>query len=169
MPWWAIMTVPQREFDAVGALADRGLEAFTPVERKWVRVRRGPRPRAPRAYPMFRGYVFVASDRFPWGVLNADKHLLRGVVSCGGRPLQIPREQIDAVRRLSETVVPYCWAGDPHQALSVGVLVEIVEGPFAGQKTRIDAITMGRVTALIDLLGGPRAVEFDMDAVREAV
>jgi transcription antitermination factor NusG len=168
MAWYALMTVPQREFDAVAVMADFGFEAFTPTEQKHLKRYKGQRGNRVKSYPMIRGYCFAWFDRIPWHILRDERETIRGVVSSGITPTPIPDDQIAAVRQLSTVVVPYRNAVDTHRALRSGQVVEIVSGPFAGHVTRLEHITLGKAMALIDMLGKAHPVEFDLDML-EAV
>jgi transcription antitermination factor NusG len=168
MSWYAVMSTPQREFDAVSVLADYGYEVFTPIERKHLKRYKGQRGNRVREYPMIRGYCFAQFDRIPWHLLRDERETIRGVVSSGYTPTPIPEDQIEAVKELSNVLVPYTNAVDTHRALRSGQVVEIVAGPFAGHITRLEHITLGKAMALIDMLGKAHPVEFDLDML-EAV
>jgi hypothetical protein len=52
-----------------------------------------------------------------------------GIVGTGSRPEPIPEQEIDALRRLIASVLPY----DPHPYLHEGMKVEVVRGPLEGR------------------------------------
>ena len=50
------------------------------------------------------------------------------IVGSGSRPEAIPEQEIEALRRLMTSVLPY----DPHPYLHEGMKVEVVRGPCRG-------------------------------------
>jgi transcription antitermination factor NusG len=82
--------------------------------------------------PLFPGYCFARfenSDLF-------DVLQVPGVcyaVGSGGQPESIPEEEIEALKRLMTSAVPY----SPHQGIAVGMLVQIARGPLAGIRGRL--------------------------------
>ena len=61
---------------------------------------------------------------------------MRGVcyiVGCGSQPESIPDEEIEALRKLVMTEMPYC----PHPSIPKGQAVQIVRGPSAGIRGRL--------------------------------
>lgn len=165
MAWYAIASKPQREIAGADALSAAGYEAFTPVDyRRPGRKTLANVQRKPVPVPMFRGYLFAQFDRIPWTVLRSSKDTLRGVVSMNGLPIEIPAQQISAVRAISGTAQPYSLASDTLRAkLPVpGQQVEIISGPFTGVLARVDHVTVGHIVALLDVLGGaPVRVQFE--------
>lgn len=167
--WLAVMSKPQREVAAVEALTARNVDAFTPMAKRYSRERIGTkRTRKLVEIPMFRGYLFVQSDTIPWQVFRACHETVRGVVSVAGLPVEIPAHQIEAVRALEATAQVERWGDEAVTLPEVGQLVEIVSGPFAGQTTRVDALTLGRVVALLDTLGGKVTAKIPTNMVKVA-
>ena len=77
--------------------------------------------------PLFSGYCFV---RMP---LQQKLPVLQvagvvDIVGGGHRPEPIPDEEIDALKILMTSVLPY----DPHPYLHEGMMVEVVRGPLQG-------------------------------------
>jgi transcription antitermination factor NusG len=165
MPWYAIASKPQREISGADALSAAGFEAFTPcVDRRPGRKTKANPTRKPESMPMMRGYLFANFNRIPWTVLRSCKDTLRGVLSMNGIPIEIPAQQISAVRSVSGTDQPYSLACDTLRAKLpvVGQTVEIISGPFTGILARVDHVTVGHIVALLDVLGGaPVRVQFE--------
>lgn len=167
MAWFAIMSKPQREKAAVEALADFKVAAFTPMAKSWSRERIGSgRKRKLISVPMFRGYLFADVQSVPWQVLRACHETVRGVVSVGGKPIEIPAHQIEAVRSLEAEALPLDDTS-PASPL-VGQTVEIISGPFTGRLTRVDAVRLGHIVALVDTLGGKVRARIPADMVKVA-
>jgi len=122
--WYAIRTRSRHEKLVRDELAAKGMEVFLPLVQRW---RQWKDRRKLVAFPLFPGYCFASF--LPAGrvaVLAAN-----GVVQILGNPegpIPIPDSEIEAVRRLVESILPY----DPHPYLKEGMLVEVIRGPLAG-------------------------------------
>ncbi len=122
--WYAIRTRSRHEKRVRDELAARGMEPFLPLMQRW---RQWKDRRKLVAFPLFPGYCFA---RFP---LSARVTVLtaHGVVQILGNhegPSPVPDAEIEAVRRLVESTLPY----DPHPYLLEGMQVEVTRGPLAG-------------------------------------
>lgn len=141
-----------------------GLEAFSP------RIRY-PKKRASRVVlaeeALFPGYVFAKFTYLEdYRRVMAGKGVLK-IVSFGGRPAQV-REGIIAELRshLSEGQIL-----EVTSELKVGILVQIVDGPFAGGEALVARMipSSRRVTVLMNLLGEEREIEHSSDQVLVAL
>ena len=122
--WYAIRTRSRHEKRIRDELAARGMEPFLPLMQRW---RQWKDRRKLVALPLFPGYCFA---RFP---LSARVTVLaaHGVVQILGNhegPIPVPDSEIEAVRLLVESTLPY----DPHPYLTEGMAVEVIRGPLAG-------------------------------------
>jgi transcriptional antiterminator NusG len=122
--WYALRTRSRHEKRVQEQLSARGIEPFLPLVERW---RQWKDRRKLVAFPLFPGYCFA---RFPLSlrvaVLATD-----GVVQLLGNqegPIPVPDSEIEGVRRLVESTLPY----DPHPYLKEGMLVEVIRGPLAG-------------------------------------
>ena len=84
------------------------------------------------------------------------------IVGSGSRPESIPEQEIDALRRLMTSVLPY----DPHPYLHEGMKVEVVRGPLQGvlgilmRKEKRHRLVIG-----VHLIQQAAAVEIDVHDV----
>jgi transcription antitermination factor NusG len=122
--WYALRTRSRHEKRVREQLEARGIEPFLPLADRW-RQWKDRRKRV--AFPLFPGYCFA---RFP---LSQRVAVLatQGVVQILGNsdgPVPVPEAEIEAVRRLVESTLPY----DPHPYLKEGMQVEVIRGPLAG-------------------------------------
>jgi transcription antitermination factor NusG len=122
--WYALRTRSRHEKHVREQLETRGIEPFLPLVERW-RQWKDRRKRV--AFPLFPGYCFA---RFP---LSQRVAVLatQGVVQILGNrdgPVPVPDAEIEAVRRLVESTLPY----DPHPYLTEGMQVEVIRGPLAG-------------------------------------
>jgi transcription antitermination factor NusG len=122
--WYALRTRSRHEKLVRDQLAALGVEPFLPLIQ---RSRQWKDRRKLVAFPLFPGYCFA---RFPLSlrvaVLSA-----KGVVQVLGNhdgPIPVPDAEIEAVRRLTTSTLPY----DPHPYLREGMQVEVIRGPLAG-------------------------------------
>ncbi len=122
--WYALRTRSRHEKRVREQLEARGIEPFLPLVD---RLRQWKDRRTRVAFPLFPGYCFA---RFPLS-LRVAVLSTQGVVQILGNqdgPVAVPDGEIEAVRRLVESTLPY----DPHPYLTEGMQVEVVRGPLAG-------------------------------------
>ncbi len=125
--WYALYTRPRHEKKVAGQLASKGIDHFLPLWRtrhrwsdRWKEV----------VLPLFPNYLFVRLNiddvRQYTAVLRTPGvvHLVR----FNGRVEAVPDEEIENVRRICESRLPY----DPFPYLQEGRQVEIVRGPLKG-------------------------------------
>lgn len=156
--WHAVYTRARHEKTVDRLLQDKGVESFLPLHdvlsrwkdrRKWVKK------------PLFPGYLFVNErPENLWSVWST-----RGVVHVVGNgdgPILVPREQVDAVRRMVESDAPT----DPWPYMEEGKRVVVKAGPLIGMEGFIvKREKKCRLVVCVDLLGRSVATEIDTDAV----
>ena len=122
--WYALHTRSRHEKCVREQLEARGIEPFLPVVN---RLQQWKDRRKKVAFPLFPGYCFA---RFP-PALRLAVLTTQGVVQILGNqdgPVPVPDTEIEAVRRLVESTLPY----DPHPYLTEGMQVEVIHGPLTG-------------------------------------
>lgn len=122
--WYALRTKSRHEKLVRDQLDRQGIEPLLPTVK---RLSQWKDRKKEIEVPLFSGYCFV---RFGQGEkLPVQK--VTGVVEIvgsGNRPEPIPDDEIDALRRLMTSVLPY----DPHPYLHEGMKVEVIRGPLRG-------------------------------------
>jgi transcription antitermination factor NusG len=157
-PAWYAVRIQQLAWRKVqAALQAHGIEEYSPTYT--LEVHWSDRTKSLER-PLFAGYVFVRIDR------DAVPAVLRlpGVVGIlGGNftPSPIPDAQIEAVRRVTESLLT-----QPECAYVVGDWVNVCKGPLAGLAGAV-VKTRGaeRVVVRVELLNRPVAVEMDAETV----
>jgi|ERR1039458_1048759 transcription antitermination factor NusG len=87
---------------------------------------------------------------------------VHSLVSWGGRPAEIPWNEIEAVRRLVESSLPI----EPHPFLKCGDLVRIKSGALEGIEGILVRKTRGvRLVLSVEMLSRSAAVEVDVNMV----
>jgi transcriptional antiterminator NusG len=122
--WYALRTRSRHEKRVREQLEARGIEPFLPLTD---RLRQWKDRRKRVAFPLFPGYCFA---RFALS-LRVAVLTTQGVVQILGNPdgpIPVPDAEIEAIRRLVESTLPY----DPHPYLTEGMQVEVIRGPLAG-------------------------------------
>ena len=122
--WYALRTKSRHEKLVRDQLGRQGIEPLLPTVK---RLSQWKDRKKEIEVPLFTGYCFV---RFaPEQKLPIQK--VTGVVDIvgnGSRPEPIPDEEIDALKTLMSSVLPY----DSHPYLHEGMAVEVVRGPLQG-------------------------------------
>ena len=152
--WYALRTRSRHEKVVRDQLATRGVEPFLPLierSRQW-RDRR-----KLVAFPLFPGYCF---GRFPLS-LRVTVLSTTGVVQILGNqegPVPVPDAEIEALRRLVTSTLPY----DPHPYLREGMQVEVIRGPLAGLRgILLRKGTRARLVIGVTLIHQAASVELD--------
>jgi transcription antitermination factor NusG len=157
--WWhALYTRHQHEKAVAQALSGKGFDAFLPQYRA---VHRWKDREKELLLPLFPNYVFVHGglDRMLMLVTTPGVHSL---VSWGGRPANIPPEEIEAVRRLIES----SYQVEPHPFLRCGDRVRIKSGPLEGIEGILVRKTRGyRLVLSVEMLSKSASVEVDTSMV----
>jgi transcription antitermination factor NusG len=164
--WYAAYVRPGHELRVAHALAERGFDAFCPVETVW---RRHSRKREAVSRPLFVRYLFVAIDHPRQSFLTATSTDGLDRLLGAPRPREVPAAVIEGLRQAQgEGLFNHTQRRKPHRFRS-GQTVEITGGPFTGFLAEvIDAGGDGkrRVRVLFQALGGGRATAGVVDAGR---
>lgn len=159
--WFTLYTKPQAEYQVQAALQARGFEVYLP-EIETAKPQPGRNKR-----PFFSCYLFVKLDFELVGLAQLQwTPGLRRIVSVDGRPIPLPQEMIDLVRR---------HLGDIERSgglarFKPGERVRIIEGPFS----EMEAVFAGpstsaqRVQVLLNILGRTSRVHLDADSLEES-
>lgn len=122
--WYALRTRSRHEKVTSRYLSQRGFEVFLPLVD---RIRQWKDRRVHVQFPLFPGYSFIRCGvghhrqvKMAAGVVE--------VLGVAGRPVPVPLEEVEAVRRLVTSILPV----DPHPTLEPGKPVEVIRGPLVG-------------------------------------
>lgn len=156
--WYALRTRSRHEKLVRDQLTAKGIEPFLPLVERW---RQWKDRRKQVAFPLFPGYCFA---RFS---LSARRTVLlvHGVVQIIGNrdgPLPVPEAEIESVRRLVTSTLPY----DPHPYLHEGMWVEVIRGPLAGLRgVLLRKGARARLVISVSLIQQAASVELDAEDV----
>lgn len=127
--WFALCTHPRHEKAVRERLCKKGYEEFLPT---FIRTSRWSDRTKKIESLLFPGYCFARFENCElFDVLQVPG--ICYVVGSGKQPESIPENEIEALRKLMTSAVPY----SPHQSISEGILVEIARGPLAGIRGRL--------------------------------
>ncbi len=156
--WYALRTKSRHEKLVRDQLEKQGIEPLLPTVR---RLSQWKDRKKEIEVPLFSGYCFVRlsqQNRLPAqkvaGVVE--------VVGSGHRPEPIPDAEIEALKTLMASVLPY----DSHPYLHEGMMVEVVRGPLQGvhgillRKEKRHRLVIG-----VRLIQQAAAVEIDVQDV----
>ncbi len=151
--WYAVALQPHADALARDQLGRQGFHVYAPM---LVRTVRHARQFRTREAPLFPGYLFVRLDlaEARWRSVNGTRGVRRFLMA-GDRPAPVPDQVIAALR------------GEGAAEISPGGAIEIVAGPLAGLRGRLERLdNAARVAVLIELLQGPLTVTLPRESVR---
>lgn len=166
--WHVLNVAPQREMRVAIDLRRQGLLAMLPTERRYRKTRgKGNRPVIMAySHPVIPSYVFVGSDHaMNWPAIAKVEHV-RGYITFDpdGEPARLTPSDIAIIRRLG--LANKSTGG---QALRIGDMARLTEGPLWGIEGVVEAIGRERVTVRIMLFGSMRIVSERVDRVERSV
>lgn len=118
--------------------------------------------------PMFPNYLFIYLD-----TQTANFNALRstrgvnGFVRFGGLPAVVPDTLIASLEQLSHELCAPTSQQDVLSSFAKGQAVEVIDGPFAGQKAIFDAMGLTQATGeercfiLLNILGQEQRIEMN--------
>jgi transcription antitermination factor NusG len=157
--WYAVWTRSRHEQLVREQLTQKGYETFLPTVTRWSRWKDRKKQ---IEWPLFPGYCFARFDGGePLPILTCAGVV--NIVSFDGRIAAIPDEEIDGVRRLLASEMPF----DPCPLIREGAIVEIVHGPLKGVTGRlVRKGTQARLILSVELIGQAVSVGVDAADVR---
>lgn len=124
--WYALRTKSRHEKLVRDQLDKQGIEPLLPTVK---RLSQWKDRKKEIEVPLFSGYCFVRFSQHEKTPVQKVMGVVE-IVGSGSRPEPIPEQEIDALRRLMTSVLPY----DPHPYLHEGMRVEVVRGPLQGAR-----------------------------------
>lgn len=158
MRWYALYTVVRHEKAADRALKQKQIETFLPLREitsQW-------KDRKKRVLlPLFPGYLFVSTTLdHKLNILNTPG-IVR-ILGTSGTPAPIPDDQIESIRKLLDSKVPF----DPHPYMTEGKTVIVTHGPLQGIIGRIlKRKGINKLLLSVDLIKRAVSVEVDIGIV----
>ena len=156
--WHALYTRHQHEKLVAHALTGKGFDIFLPLYRT---VHRWKDRWKELELPLFPNYLFILGglDRMLNILTTPGVHSL---VAWGGRPADIPQNEIDAVRRLVESPLRI----QQHPFIKCGDRVRIKSGPLEGiEGILVRSKSAYRLVLSVEMLARSAAVEVDVSMV----
>lgn len=153
--WYALYTRSRHERRVADALSERDIETYLPIRK----VRRSWSDRVKiLEEPLFRNYLFVRTEESRYGP-TLQAYGAVSFVTIEARPAVIPDAEIEAVRTLAASAIPF----NPYPYLSAGRNVRIVRGPLEGCEGVLRRKN-GRFRLVITVHLLQRSVEAEVDA-----
>ena len=157
--WYAVWTRSRHEHVVRTQLDQKHLTAFLPTMTRWSRWKDRKKQ---IDVPLFPGYVFArfeAGERL--SVLKCSGVV--SIVSFDGEPAPVPDHEIEGIRTLVESTLPY----DPCPTIKTGTLVEVSHGPLKGVVGRLTRKgSQSRLVLSVDLIGQAVSVQVDAADVK---
>ncbi len=161
--WYAVNTLPHREFRAETQLANQGFRVFLPRRLKTVRHAR---KLTSVAAPFFPRYLFVELDlgHQRWRSVNGTFGVA-SLVMQGELPLAVPRGVVEAMLGALDGDGRLCLTPN----LRVGTQVRLAAGPFAERLGILDRLDdCGRVVVLLEIMGATVPVRLGREMILPA-
>jgi transcription termination/antitermination protein NusG len=156
--WYALRTRSRHEKLVRDQLDKQGIEPLLPTVK---RLSQWKDRKKEIEVPLFSGYCFVRfgqSAKLPVQKVSG----VVEIVGSGSRPEPIPDDEIEALKTLMVSVLPY----DPHPYLHEGMAVEVVRGPLRGVRGMLlRKDKRHRLLVGIKLIQQAAAVEIDVSDV----
>jgi transcription antitermination factor NusG len=161
-PWFALQTEPKNEKSVERLLSQKGYVCFLPTYRQ---KRRWSARTVTLELPLFPRYVFCQFNSSAFGKAVSTRGVLR-VVGFGGKPAEIPAEEIKALQLLAQSdVLREPWAYIPE-----GTLVQVETGPLAGAHGVVCSTEDKlRLAVSVTLLQRSVAVQLDENTVLSVI
>lgn len=156
--WYALRTRSRHEKVVRDQLDKQGIEPLLPTVK---RLSQWKDRKKEIEIPLFSGYCFVRFSQHEKAPVQKTTGVVE-IVGSGSCPEPIPEQEIEALRRLMTSVLPY----DPHPYLHEGMKVEVVRGPLQGvhgillRKEKRHRLVIG-----VHLIQQAAAVEIDVNDV----
>lgn len=157
--WFALQTVSGKEGAVAVILEGKAYEVFLPLyerRRQWAdRVKKVLKP-------LFPGYLFCRVGPEARGRIVTTPGVIR-IVGFGNSPARIDDEEVEAIRRITESGLP----AEPCPPLREGERVRIEQGPLQGlEGTFVRSGSQHQLVVTVRLLQRAVAVGVDRDWVR---
>lgn len=156
--WYAIQTLPHREFRAKRQLENQGFRVFFPQRLKTVRHAR----KFSNVYaPFFPRYLFIELDLgfHRWRSVNGTLGV-NSLVMQGERPHPVPRGIVESMIASADDKEVLRF----ERNLQKGSRVRLIAGPFAEQLGVLDRLDdSGRIHVLLEIMGGTVRVHVPRD------
>jgi len=157
--WYAVWTRSRHEQVVRTQLDEKLVTAFLPTMTRWSRWKDRKKQ---IDVPLFPGYVFArfdSSERL--AVLKCSGVV--SIVSFNGEPAPVPDHEIESIRTLVASTLPY----DPCPTIKTGTLVEVSHGPLKGVVGRLTRKgSQARLVLSVDLIGQAVSVQVDAADVK---
>jgi transcriptional antiterminator RfaH len=156
--WYAVNTLPHREFRAQRQLENQGFRVFLPQCLKTVRhARKLTNVQA----PFFPRYLFVELDLtvHRWRSVNGTFGV-SSLVMQGERPLSVPQGIVETMLASvgENSMLRF------EESLKAGSEVRLIAGPFAEQLGILEHLNdSGRIRVLLNIMGGTIRVHLPRD------
>lgn len=156
--WYALRTKSRHEKLVRDQLDKQGIEPLLPTVK---RLSQWKDRKKEVEVPLFSGYCFVRFSQEARLPVQQVAGVVE-IVGSGSRPEPIPDAEIEALKTLMTSVLPY----DPHPYLHEGMQVEVVRGPLRGvQGILLRKEKRHRLVIGVRLIQQAAAVEIDVNDV----
>lgn len=162
LPWYVAHTKPRQEALALENLQRQAFEVYLPLFKTFKVPRRGRAQSAGDAMtgsePMFPRYIFLRPTRAQQSLSSVRSTLgISRLVLFGAQPATIRQELLDDIRQ-AENLRNHADLSQisPYQP---GMAVRLQDPAFSGLQALVQAVSVDRVTLLLEILGRPQTLD----------
>lgn len=184
--WYAIMSVPSKEFKAAEALRERGYTVYVPTRKIAIRSSRYRKGKSERVVPLFPGYLFVYR-LIPWNEMNKahpswifergsdqiERKLLRGALTVANERGEheargIPEEIVGKIMLTVKQQEHEFYNRGMVRKLKPGDVALVTSGAWAGNHGTITKVRKSEADIAMKIFGAVRTVRARLQALEAA-
>lgn len=171
LPWYVAHTKPRQEAVALDNLRRQAFDVYLPMFKVFKVARRGRARGAADAMtgtePMFPRYIFLRPTRAAQSLSSVRSTLgVSRLVMFGAQPATIRQALLDDIRA-AETLREQADLSQisPYQP---GMAVRLQDPAFSGLQALVQAVSVDRVTLLLEILGRPQTLSVRFSQITPA-
>ena len=171
LPWYVAHTKPRQEATALENLRRQAFDVYLPMFKTFKVPRRGRAQPAGEAMtgtePMFPRYIFLRPSRAAQSLSSVRSTLgVSRLVMFGTQPATIRQALLDDIREAESLREQADLAQiSPYQP---GMAVRLQDPAFGGMEALVQAVSVDRVTLLLEILGRPQTLSVRFSQITPA-
>ncbi len=163
--WYVVRTRAMQHQKAVQEMQEAGIQAYCPMMRRETRHHQS-KKWIMREYALFPGYAFACLTYRDFGKLREARSVVAVLGDAEGTPAPIAWSIIEKIKDAQDRG-DFDVLRPPVRRLKAGDSVHVKGGPLAGHYVSVTNVVGRRaVKALVEMFGGLREVEIELESIR---